>query len=300
MQLEKGVSNADSCLLHQFPEMISIRRRTRMSLALAALYKAPDVKDAYACFPNHRIINSPSSFLDKKTGHAKVPMRYATVSFASPASIVNNNVLESSSGKGKQKDITAQMDAFYEANPLLKATHRETGQEVFDRLKQHIPASQEAENTLTDLLNHLESRGVIWTDAGQDMRPTVSRPDPTSVPKFVVGGLFPAGFIERCTWFYRKDRMPMESDLEHPKGALPLVIRTAHDVADDGGFASGDDHKGSGKGAGAMNGDGGTALGTDFLHGWSAQVTKEPYVTGSLASFMPPGAFVFGGAGGAC
>lgn len=277
---------SDSCLLRQFPEMIAVRRRTRMSLVLAALYKAPDVKDAYACFPNHRIIHSPSSFLDKKTGHAKVPMRYATVSFTATPSDSDNGVVETSSGKGKQRDVTAQMDAFYEANPLLKATHRETGQEVFDRLKQHIPASQQSEDTLTDLLNHLESRGVIWTDAGQDMRPTVSRPDPTSVAKFVVGGLFPAGFIERCTWFYRKDRMPMASDLEHPKGALPLVIRTAHDVGE------------RDKDAGAINGDGGAALGSDFLQGWSAQVTKEPYVTGSLASVLPAVGFAFGGAGG--
>ncbi|CAO1636457.1 unnamed protein product [Sympodiomycopsis kandeliae] len=277
----------------QLPDLIALRRRTRLSLVLAVLYKTPEVRDPFACYPSHRVVHSPQVYIDKKTGHSKVPVRWATISALAPDRAVPGAdiISEQDKGKGKSKEDYAEVEAFYEANPKLKATYRETGQDIFERVQNFSPVSQETQNELTGLLEHLESRGVIWTDAAVDVRPTIIRQDPYTRNKFLVLGLFPVSFLDRCSWFYKNGRRPQESDLEHPKG-LPLLIRKGNDVPSE------DEPKK------AINTDSSdSSLGEDFLQNWTVSVTREPYVDGrtmsaSVAAFA--GAGMAGGFGGGC
>lgn len=219
-------------------------------------------------------------------------MQFATLTALAPETAASAHeeatATTASDKKGKSDSYKQRADAFYEAFPKLNPLHRETADEVYDRIKAFIPPSQEAEDQLTALLDHLESRGAIWTDAGHDVRPAIGRYDPATRSKVIVSGLFPEDFLDRCKSFYRNNRSPMPSDLEK-SNALPLIVQTASSSSSSSNRKDAAEPDGK-----AMQDASQQQEGKDFLEGWSVAVTKEPYVTGSLASVAP----IFAGVAG--
>lgn len=227
---------------------------------LAALYKAPDVRDVFALYPNDRLVHCPQGLLEKKTGEAKVAMQYATITVTAPSS----------------SSSPSSSEAFYAAHPTLSPTHRETGQEVYERVSILAPASQQTEDHLSSLLEYLESRGALWTDAGVDVRPSLGRAEPKTQDRFVVLGLLPVPLFNRL----KKSRTLVDD----PK-SLPLIVRKGNEEGSAQGDKSGADKAPS-------------ALDSDSWRDWSVSLHREPFITGTPtsvgASMAVPGAFGVG------
>jgi hypothetical protein len=241
-------------------ELVGTQTRIIMDVALAFLFRCSDVRNPILFYPASSVLLTPNWAVSKERGMATSDASWATISFMSPA---------------KTESIESKEDA--QKRYLADLTRKETEQDILQRL--FIP-SQESEQLLRGLLNHLESRGAIWSKAGHATRPSIKNGSPKDRPEFVVLGLFPKPFVNRCKIYHRKGG-PMPSDLEEGGKSkyAPLITTTASTTSN-----------GSGKDVPAASSE-------DYLTGWSIRLAiEEPYRTGSAR--QEPGMVAIGGVGG--
>lgn len=225
-------------------ELLGVRRRELLSGITSCLYKNQSLLSSFSVLPNERVLDCPRNYRNKDD---TVSMQYtwATMNFIAPTTGTGP---EQWAQEDKVK-TEAEIQAHYTRFPDLKPGARGTVDQLFARLQE--PVSQEAEAQMTSLLTHLDSRGVLWTDAGHDFSPTIAVPDPRSRHRFVVLALVPETFVDRIKKYMGKKRGQRRWQPESEDKNGQLLIN--------------------------MDGDQLAETKGDFLVGWEATYTPDPF-----------------------
>lgn len=245
-------------------EMVGIMTRRIMDVALAVLFRSTDVRNPILYYPASSVLLTPKWAVSKERGMATAEAQWATISFLSPATTATTESKEEA-----------------EKRYLENLRHRETDEEILNRL---FTPDERSKTMLRKLLDHLETRGAIWSTAGQATRPTIKNSIPRDRPEFIVLGLYPKNFFNRCKAYHRKgDAMPSDLLEDGKSKYAPLITSLCR---------------------GESRTDGKQALSTspsqDFLEGWTIRTaTAEPYKTGQARHEVPLGMYM-GAAMGAC
>lgn len=110
---------------------------------------------------------------------------------------------------------------------LISEFDRGTDDERFGRF---LFTPTEADDALfAQMLHALERRGAIWCEAGRLITPSSRNPNPRERARFLVKGVFPERFANRCRFYRARKFEPMPSDLspnEVRKFGAPLIVHT--------------------------------------------------------------------------
>lgn len=157
-----------------------------------------------------------------KADFVKVGMVYATLDLLSPPP----RFLESGGPYPKEMNKVSSE----EADKALKQLAD------FDRMtdaQRYEVYAWQQDQAGTQLLNAtlkaLERRGGIWTEAGRLTTPSCRNPHPKDRARFLVKGMFPERFVNRCRYYRAKPFEPMPNDLDPSqiaKFGFPIVIHT--------------------------------------------------------------------------
>ncbi|PWY99100.1 hypothetical protein BCV70DRAFT_212469 [Testicularia cyperi] len=158
-----------------------------------------------------------------KPSYVKVPMMFATLDLLAPPP----RFLES--GGPYPKEMNKVSSA--ESDRALKALAE------FDRMSDEERYSiygwvqdDSGRQLLVETLRALERRGGIWTEAGRLTTPSSRNPESRKRCRFLVKGLFPERFANRCKYYRKREFQPMPSDLdsgEIERFGYPIIVHTA-------------------------------------------------------------------------
>lgn len=151
------------------------------------------------------------------------PMVYATIDLLAPPS----RLLETGGPYPLEMNKASDADISVSSR-LLAEFDRASVEERFQRFM--FTPNGGDNQLLADMLNALERRGAVWTEAGRLIAPSSRNPRPRERARFLVKGLFPERWVLRCKYYRNRKYEPMPSDLdpkEVKKFGSPLIVHTA-------------------------------------------------------------------------
>lgn len=204
-------------------DLVCLHTRRILDIALAMLFQGRDLHSPTLYYPLRSVRNTPLWAAGRGGNFATAPAQWATLTFLSP------------SPDGEDKIEPDAQSRFLES---LKNV--ETNEQVLERLSAPDQSSREL---LQALLSHLESRGALWSRAGQITVPSIKNAHPRRRPEFAVLGLFPEvsvpmetspgrqsdssaqPFASRCKMHYRNGRCLTADIREDAKSKhAPLIV----------------------------------------------------------------------------
>ncbi|EPQ29798.1 uncharacterized protein PFL1_02471 [Pseudozyma flocculosa PF-1] len=252
-------------------------------------------------------------------GHVKLGMVYATLDLLPPP----GRLLETRGPYPKEMNRVSSAEQDRAVQIQVEAS-RLSPEERYRQFGWELDEAGRAD--MMRMLKALERRGGIWSEAGRVTMPSSRNPDPRERPRYLVKGLFPEHFTQRCAWFRHRDHQPQTNDLSPEsiaKFGCPVVVHTADerlgagaDIAQrtssnpatasekelsmDAEWHEDDLPKedtaaaATASDVGNMNGYGTDSARAqalidaegDFFEGWSIGVTAEPFKTGGFYESM--------------
>ncbi|GAC72146.1 hypothetical protein PANT_6d00095 [Moesziomyces antarcticus T-34] len=152
----------------------------------------------------------------------KAPMVFATLDLLAPPP----RLLETGGPYPVEMNKASDSDLATSAR-LISEFDRGSDDERFSRF---LFTPTEADDALfAQMLRALERRGAIWCEAGRLITPSSRNPNPRERARFLVKGVFPERFANRCRFYRARKFEPMPSDLsphEVRKFGAPLIVHT--------------------------------------------------------------------------
>ncbi|PWN41739.1 hypothetical protein IE81DRAFT_324230 [Ceraceosorus guamensis] len=203
------------------PTLLLVREREVLGVIITALLKALDLSNPLFVYPAPSIVQAPKWATVKNASFmaaASADVKWATLTILTPPA------------EGHTNEITKEQEAAYLKDQYGSgAKPRKTNAELLAAMWE---PDDIAEQQLDRVLEALERRGGIWTHAAHRSTPGLRNPDPKQRPEFIVRGVFPLIFIERCRKYAEKQRMPMPSDVSpETKAKWAPIITSARGVA---------------------------------------------------------------------
>ncbi|KAN0060074.1 hypothetical protein ACQY0O_008047 [Thecaphora frezii] len=162
---------------------------------------------------------------DATPSHVKVAMVYATLDLLPPPA----RLLEARGPYPKEMNKSSAADQECAVRIQVEASKMSDDERYAVFGWEQDQAERAA---MMQMLAALERRGGIWTAAGRITMPSSRNPDPKERPRYLVKGLFPERWVNRCSWFRSKDHRPMPSDLSDEsigKFGCPIVVNTVEE-----------------------------------------------------------------------
>lgn len=157
-----------------------------------------------------------------KVSFVKVGMMFATLDLLSPPP----RFLESKGPYPKEMNKVSSAEAD-KALKQLADFDRMTDEQRYEVYAWQ--QDQAGTQLLNATLKALERRGGIWTEAGRLTTPSSRNPYPKDRARFLVKGVFPERFVNRCKFYRAKAFEPMPNDLDPSqlaKFGFPVVVHT--------------------------------------------------------------------------
>ncbi|PWN86440.1 hypothetical protein FA10DRAFT_57860 [Acaromyces ingoldii] len=176
-----------------------------MHAIVRLLFGSRGIRSSKVFYPSHRVR------FPQNVSISGVTVQWATLIITSP----------SLPGDVEEQDNVAQSQALL--GDLAKAD-----EELFAKL---FEPSEDAEVLLDKVLCALEARGGFWTAAAHRSRPHPRNLHPDKRPEFMVQGVFPKPFLDRCLRYRGASHCVLPNDIDSEDRASLITATSAQQSA---------------------------------------------------------------------